>query len=206
MSFKKSSIEKSGFSWPSLKQWRRLPEILGRNEKRALFLFLVLAFCSSGFLIFGFYGENTETRPAVGGTYVEGLVGQPRFINPIYSSLNDADRDLTEILFSGLMKYNKEGEVIKDLANTFEIKEGGKIYEFSIKENVLWSDGKKLTVDDIIFTIETIQNPDYKSSLRAEWLGIETEKISDYEIRFKLKNPSFVFLESTTLKNQIQVF
>jgi len=200
MRFKKSSIEKSGFSWPTLAQWRKLPQVLSRNEKRALFLFVILAFCSSIFLGYNFYFSNTEVRPAVGGLHVEGVVGQPRFINPVYAPLNDVDRDLTEILFSGLMKYDKDGDIIEDLANSFEIQEGGKIYKFSLKENVLWSDGNKLTADDIVFTVETIQNPDYKSPLRAEWLGVEAEKISDYEIRFKLQKPSFVFLESTTLK------
>ncbi len=202
MSFKKFSIKnkKLGFSWPSLKQWRKLLQVLSKNEKRALFLLLTLASCSFIFLSFNFYFQNTEIKPARDGAYTEGIVGQPRFINPVYASLNDIDRDLTEILFSGLMKYDKEGKIVKDLADNFEIKEEGKIYEFSLKDNVFWSDGEKLTVDDLVFTVETIQNPDYKSSLRAEWLGIEIEKISDYEARFKLKKPSFVFLESTTLK------
>ncbi len=202
MSFKKFSIEnkKLGFSWPSLKQWRKLLQVLSKNEKRALFLLLTLALCSFIFLSFNFYFQNTEIKPARDGIYTEGIVGQPRFINPVYASLNDIDRDLTEILFSGLMKYDKEGKIVKDLADNFEIKEEGKIYEFSLKDNVFWSDGEKLTVDDLVFTVETIQNPDYKSSLRAEWLGIEIEKISDYEARFKLTKPSFVFLESTTLK------
>jgi len=169
MSFKKSSIEnkKSSFSWPTFTQWRKLPKVLTGNEKRALFLFLILAFLSFVFLSFNFYFKNTEIKPATNGTYVEGIVGQPRFINPIYAPLNDVDRDLTEILFSGLIKYDKEGKIIKDLANNFEIKEAGKIYEFSLRDNVFWSDGKKLTADDIVFTVETIQNPDYKSPLRA---------------------------------------
>ena len=139
MSFKKSSIKniKSGFSWPTLAQWRKLPEVLSKNEKRALFLFLILAFWSPIFLSLNFYFQNTEIRPAIGGVYVEGVVGQPRFINPIYAPLNDVDRDLVEILFSGLMKYDKEGKIVKDLANDFEIKEEGKVYEFSLKDNIL---------------------------------------------------------------------
>lgn len=200
MKFKRSPIEKSRFSWPSLAQWRKLPTVLNRKERRALFLFVILAIASFIFLSSKFYLKNTEVKPAKGGTYVEGMVGQPRFINPVYAPLNDVDRDLTEILFSGLMKYNSEGKIIKDLADDVEIRDGGKTYEFTIKDNVFWSDGEKLTVDDIIFTIETIQNPDYKSPLRAEWLGIGIERVSDYKIRFKLSKSSFVFLESTTLK------
>ena len=195
-----NSGNNSRFSLPTLKQWRKLPTVLGRNEKRALFLFIVLAFASFVFLSVKFYFKHTSLVPTEGGIYKEGLVGQPRFINTVYASLSDTDRDITEILFPALMKYNNEGKLIKDIATDFEVKDQAKTYDFSIKDNLFWSDGKKLTVDDIIFTIETIQNPDYKSPLRAEWLGVETEKLSDYKIRFKLKKPSAVFLESTTLK------
>ena len=200
MNLKNLSFEKIRSSLPALAQWKKLPQVLSKNEKRALFLFSILAFYSFLFLFHNFYLKNTIIKPAVGGTYVEGAIGQPRFINPVYAPLSDIDRDLTEILFSGLMKYDEKGKIVKDLADNFEIKEDGKIYEFSLKENALWSDGQKLTVDDVIFTIEIIQNSDYKSPLRGQWAGIETERISDYKIRFKLKKPSSVFLESTTLK------
>ena len=200
MSSKKPSSKKTRFSWPTIRQWKEFPKILNKKEKQAFSIFFILFILSSISLSFSFYNKNTEIKPAMGGIYTEGLVGQPRFINPVYAMTNDVDRDITEIVFSGLMKYNGEGNIVKDLAEDFEIKEDGKVYEFSTREGLLWSDGEKLTTDDIIFTIETIQNPDYKSPLRAQWLGVEIERISDYKIRFKLKKPSFVFLENTTLK------
>jgi ABC-type transport system substrate-binding protein len=184
----------------SFLQCKKLYSLFSETEKKMFFLFLVLALGSFAFLALHFYSEKTEIKPAVGGSYIEGLLKQPGFVNPLYAKPSDVDRDLTEILFSGLMQYDKEGKIVKDIADNVKIKEDGKIYEFSIKENVFWSDGKKLTVDDIIFTIQAIQSSDYKSPLRAEWLGVEIERISDYEIRFILKKPSFVFIESTTLK------
>jgi len=198
MSFRKKSNKKT--SLPSLRQWRKLPTILSKKEKRIFFIFVILFVCSTLFLASNFYLNKTEIKAAIGGTHIEGLVGQPRFINPVYAIANDTDRDLAEIIYSGLMKYDNEGKLVKDLAESFEVKDEGKTYEFKIKENVLWSDGEKLTADDIIFTIKTIQNSDYKSPLRAEWLGVEVEKVSEYQLRFKLLKPSFVFLESTTLK------
>jgi peptide/nickel transport system substrate-binding protein len=198
MSFRKKSNKKT--SLPSLRQWRKLPTILSKKEKRIFFIFVILFVCSTLFLASNFYLNETEIKAAIGGTHIEGLVGQPRFINPVYAIANDTDRDLAEIIYSGLMKYDNEGKLVKDLAESFEVKDEGKTYEFKIKENVLWSDGEKLTADDIIFTIKTIQNSDYKSPLRAEWLGVEVEKVSEYQLRFKLSKPSFVFLESTTLK------
>jgi len=186
--------------WPSWKQWQQFFKILKRGEKILFFIFLILASCSFIFLLITFYFENTQIKPASDGIYIEGLVGSPRFINPIYAQARDVDRDLTELIFSGLMKYNSKGEIVKDLAESFEPKDEGKIFEIYLKENITWHDGKPLSTEDVIFTIKTIQDSDFKSPLRAAWLGVEIEKISDLAIRFKLKNPSASFLENLTLK------
>ncbi len=186
--------------WPSKSQWRQFFKVLTKKERVAVSVFLFLFFGSFLFLAINFYFENTEIKPAEGGTYIEGVVGSPRYINPIYSESFDVDRDLVQLLFSGLMKYDSEGKIIPDLAVDYKISEEGKIYEFYLKENAVWHDGEALTADDVIFTIKTIQNPDFKSSLRVGWLGVEVEKISEKALRFKLKNPSAVFLENCTVK------
>lgn len=188
------------FSLPSRSQWKQIFKVFSKSEKKAVVIFFVLALLSSCFLVSNFYIKNTEIAPDFGGIHIEGVKGQPRFINPIYAGSNDVDRDLIGLLFSGLMKYDKEGNIIPDIAKSYQVKEEGKIYEFILKENIVWSDKQKFTTDDIIFTIKTIQNPDYKSSLRANWLGVEVEKISDKAIRFKLKKPYSGFLERLTLK------
>jgi len=185
--------------WPSKFQWRQFFKILSKKEKILFFVFLFLAFGSFLFLSNNFYLKNTEIKPAKGGTYIEGVVGSPRLINPIYPTY-DIDRDLIELIYSGLMKYNEEGKVVIDLAEEYKIIEDGKIFEFYLKENLFWSDGKSLTADDVIFTIRAVQNPSLKSPIRASWLGVKVEKISDLAIRFELNNPSAVFLENCTLK------
>ncbi|MDP1538978.1 MAG: ABC transporter substrate-binding protein, partial [bacterium] len=186
--------------WPSRSQWRQLFKVLNKKEKIIFFVFLFLVLGSLLFLSNSFYLKNTEIQPAKGGTYIEGLIGSPRLINPVYAQADDVDRDLTELIYSGLMKYNERGEIVPDLAKEYKILEDGKIFEFYLKEDLLWSDGKSLTTNDIIFTIKAIQNPSLKSPIRASWLGVEVEKISDLGIRFELRNPSVVFLENSTLK------
>ncbi|MDI6602574.1 MAG: ABC transporter substrate-binding protein [Patescibacteria group bacterium] len=184
----------------TLTGWQQFFKILSQKEKIIFSLFLFLFLVSFSFLSVTFYFKNTEIRPAVGGTFTEGLIGQPRFINPIFAPVSDVDQDLTELIFSGLMKYNLEGKIIPDLAENYQIFENGKIWEISLKKNLFWSNNIPLTVDDVIFTIETIQNPDIKSPLRPSWLGVTVKKISDSKIGFELKNPSSIFLENLTLK------
>jgi ABC-type transport system substrate-binding protein len=172
---------------------------LNRKERILFFIFLFSALISLTFLFINFYIQNTKIAPAKGGIFVEGMMGSPRFINPIYAPLNDVDRDLTELLFSGLLTYDEEGQVIPDLAECGTDSEGI-VYECYLKDNIYWHDGKKLTADDVTFTIRTIQDPEYKSPLRINWLEVDVERVSELGIRFSLKNPYFPFLENLTVK------
>lgn len=188
------------FQKPSRAQWKQLFKVFGPKEKILFLIFLILFVSSGIFLGITFYFQNTHIRPQVGGEYVEGIVGQPRLINPVYAPTSDVDRDLCELLFSGLMKYDSQGELTKDLAKQYKIKQGGQVYEFYLKKGIPWSDGEELTAQDVIFTVKAIQDPDYQSPLRAEWAGVKTEKISKLGVRFVLDKPSSAFLPNTTLK------
>ena len=192
---------KSNLKLPRLYQAKQFFKILQKKERRIFFSLFFLFLLSTVFLGTNFYVKNTKLEPAQGGTYVEGIIGQPRFINPIYASANDVDRDLTELIFSGLMKYDSEGRIVPDLADNCQIENGdNKVYSCTLRENVLWHDGFPFSADDVIFTVEISQNPDYNSSLMAPLFGVEAEKISNSKVRFKLKNPYAPFLETLTFK------
>ncbi len=188
--------------YPSLKQWGRFfkapQRFLNRTEKIFSLVFSAAFLVSLIYLAGSLYFNLTKIEPANGGVYIEGLVGQPRFINPIYARISDVDQDLTKLVFSGLLKYDGEGKLVPDLAKSYEAKEGDKIYDVYLNEKLAWSDGVPLTANDVVFTIETIQNPDYKSPLILDWLGVSVEKISDTAVRFRLKSPYASFPENLT--------
>ena len=186
--------------FPSFSQWKQVFKVLKKGEKIRLLAFSVIALASLYFLTTNFYASNTVIAPALGGEYTEGIVGQPRFINPIYGETNDVDRTLIELVFSGLMSYDSEGKITTHLAKDYEISEDGKTYEFWLAPDAYWHDGKRLTADDIIFTIKTIQTPDYKSPLRANWIDVEVQKTSESSVKFILKTPYNSFLENATVK------
>jgi len=185
---------------PSKKQCLKLFSVLDKKEKTYFLAFSGLFLVSFVFLATDLYLKNTKVEPALGGKITEGVVGQPRFINPVLAPVNDVDRDLTALTFAGLMKYSDQGQIVPDLAQSYEVSSDGKTWHVLLKPGLVFQDNSPLTVDDVIFTVKAIQNPDYKSPLRPSWLGIEMEKISDLEIRFKLKNPYPAFLEDLTLK------
>lgn len=186
--------------FPKFSQWKQIFKILKGTERTFFLVFVALFLSSAIYLAIDFYINNTNVAPAYSGTYTEGVVGQPRFINPIYGETNDVDRTLIDLIYSGLMTYDKDGKIVNDLVKGYQLSETGKIYTFQLKDNLYWQDGIALTADDVIFTIKTIQNSDYKSPLRANWLDVDAKKTSDKSFTLSLNAPYNSFLENCTLK------
>ncbi len=136
--------------------------------------------------------------PIKGGSLTEGLVGAPRFINPLLATA-DTDKDLTSLIYSGLMKIGSNGNVTADLAKSYSISKDETVYDFILKDNLYFQDGTKLTTNDIEFTIKKAQDPNLKSPRRASFFDVKVEKISDKEIKFTLTKPYGTFLENLTL-------
>ena len=185
---------------PSFSQWKQIFKILKGTERAIFLIFVVLAFASAICLAVILYIDNTKIAPAYSGVYTEGVVGQPRFINPIYGETNDVDRTLIDLIYSGLMTYDKDGKLVNDLVKDYQVSENGRIYTFTLKDKIYWQDGISLTTDDVIYTIKTIQNSDYKSPLRANWLDVDVKKISDKSFSFSLNSSYNSFLENCTVK------
>src|SRR3989344_2059084 len=186
--------------FPTSSQWKQIFKVLTKKETIVFLVFSVIAICSLLVFLVSFYFNNTKVVPDFGGSFTEGVVGQPRLINPIYGETNDIDRSLVDLMFSGLMTYDNQGQLVEDLAKNYTVSDDGKLYDFQLKDNIFWSNGQPLTIDDIVFTIKTIQNSDYKSPLRANWLDVNVQKVSDQSIRFILKVPYNSFLDNLTVK------
>ncbi|MCX6788289.1 MAG: ABC transporter substrate-binding protein [Candidatus Jorgensenbacteria bacterium] len=132
--------------------------------------------------------EKGASAPVRGGSYTEGVVGQPIMINPIFSS-NQTDRDISALVYSDMTS----------LISDWKISDDGREYSVKLKEGLVWSDKEPLTSDDIIFTIQTIQNPDARSALIKDWQGVEMERVSQLQVKFILPSPYVFFTKN--LKN-----
>jgi peptide/nickel transport system substrate-binding protein len=135
--------------------------------------------------------------PTQGGELNEGVVGLPRLINPVLAFTN-TDQDITALVYAGLMKYDN-GELVPDLAESYSVSSDGLTYIFTLKPNLEFQDGTPLTADDVIFTVQEIQNAALKSPRQADWANISVSKISDTQVQFVLKQPYAPFLSNTTV-------
>lgn len=165
-----------------------------------VFLTAVIVFTSTH-ATYLFYHDNTEVLPAEGGIYAEGLVGQINLINPVFANQNPIDADITKLVFAGLMKYDaQENTIVDDLA-THTLSSDKKTYTFTIRDNVYFHDGEKLTADDVLFTFrDVIQNEAFKNEmLRRDFTGITIEKIDTQTVTFTLPKPYKFFLTNLTI-------
>jgi len=138
------------------------------------------------------------TVPANGGSLTEGIVGSPRFVNPLLA-LTDADRDLTALTYAGLMGLDGEGNLVPVIAERYRVSEDGLEYTFSLREDAKFSDGTPVTADDVVFTVEKAQDPALRSPELANWANIRAEALDTRTVVFTLPKPYAPFLVDTTL-------
>jgi peptide/nickel transport system substrate-binding protein len=170
--------------------------ILSTKEK-IFFYFLIILFASSAITwAMLFYLSKTKAIPAYGGEYIEGIVGQPTYINPLLSQSNDVDGDLSQIIYNGLLEYDGQGNLRPDLAESYDMSDDKTTYTFHLRKDVTWHDGVSFTAQDVLFTINIISDPAYKSPLRSDWQGISTDLIDDYTVEFKIESPYAGFLNN----------
>lgn len=165
---------------------------------------IVIAALSS-LLVVGLLGRlalatTAVSSPLDGGTYVEAVIGTP--VQPI-PLLNDpltdpAGRDLGALLFDGLTRLGADGLPEPALARDWQVDSGGEVYTFNLRRDVTWHDGHPFTADDVLFTLQAIQDPDFSGdpALANLWRNVLVDRLDAYTIRCTLNAPYAPFLSS----------
>lgn len=183
---------------PSRSQLRYINNLLSFKERVTIGVSVLLMILSVGFIVTYNYFSTTEAVPTISGEYTEAIVGYPEYINPILAQTNDVDLDIARLVFSSLFKRTKDQRLESDLVTDYEISEDQLTYTLYLRRDAYWHDGTPLTADDVIFTVEAIQDPNWQSPLEPSLRGVEAEKIDDYTLTLKLDEPFAPFLSALT--------
>jgi ABC-type transport system substrate-binding protein len=167
-------------------------------------LIAVLVFLISGtsYYLYGRYiREHSDLIPVDGGIYTEGVVGRPAFLNPVLLIGNSIDKDVSQLIFSGLTRYNPHTGQIEDDIATSQKSNDNLTYTFTIVPDAKWHDGKVVSADDVVYTYETVlQNEDFiNASLRQSFSDVEITKIDERSVSFTLKEANSFFLANVTV-------
>ncbi len=183
---------------PSFAQMRYLPRLLGQRLRLVLWLSVGVLVIASALLGGRWYYRSTELVPQYGGSYTEGVVGLPQYINPILAPLSDVDSDIAKLVFSSMFRYDDNQQLQPDLVTNYVISDDQLTYTFFLRSNAQWHDGEKLTVDDILYTIGAIQDPLYQSPLFSSLNGVQAVKLDDYSFSLTLSETYAPFLSTLT--------
>ena len=144
--------------------------------------------------------QVVTVQPATGGVYTEALIGSFGRLNPLLNLYNPADRDVNRLIFNGLVSFDDRGLPQGDLAESWGISQDGTIYNFSIREEATWHDGRPVTSEDVVFTLDLMRSEEFPTpqDIREFWDEIEVKDLDDKTLQFRLPEPFAPFLDYLT--------
>ena len=108
----------------------------------------------------------------------------------------ESEKSFEQLAFSQLYDIDESGSLKGDLAETVSTKDNYRNFDIKIRKNVKWSDGERLTADDVIFTIKLLKEQSLNTSNFKVWKNVEVSKKDDYEISVKVPTNSSSILYS----------
>jgi peptide/nickel transport system substrate-binding protein len=135
---------------------------------------------------------KAEARP-----YVEGVLGSPTSVSPL-TARTQADRDLVALVFAGLVRNGPNGTLVPDLAERWSVDASGKTWTVDLRQDAHWQDGEPVTSDDVVFTIQTLQDPSYTGPSSSSWTEVDVAAHGPYQVTFTLTTPLGGFLQALT--------
>ncbi|MBI5220552.1 MAG: hypothetical protein HY978_01790 [Candidatus Liptonbacteria bacterium] len=127
---------------------------------------------------------RSQVVPTRGGTFTEGMVGQPALVNPVLAK-SEVDRALVRLTFRNLSDLAEKVEALPDKSH--------RVWRIRLREGQVWQNGQKVISDDVVFTIQRIQDPAGGSPLASSWQGVAVQRLSELEIQFSLALPYAFF-------------
>jgi peptide/nickel transport system substrate-binding protein len=150
--------------------------VLGRGLRLSL---LVLAFFICSYAFAQDYGD----------AIVVGSIADARTLIPILAS-DSASSDACGMIFNGLVKYDKDINLVGDLAESWKIKKGGRVLIFYLRKNVTWHDGHPFTAHDVEFTYKKLIDPKIKTPYSGDFERVKAFRVLDnYRIKITYKEP-----------------
>jgi len=173
---------------------------LSRRERLAFSIALTLAMIGAIGGLIALYLRTTVPIPTYGGSITEGVVGKPFAIHPFIPDGSPADAIIEQLVYSSLFKADGNGNVMPDLAEEYEFLEDNNQYIVSLRSKLFWHDGKPLTSEDILFTVQLIKNPETNHPLYSLYRDINVEALTPRSISFTLPKSFSFFPQYLTFK------
>lgn len=136
-------------------------------------------------------GFSTRNIPnaVTGDALVQASLGDATGL--IYNITSDsASHDVAANIYNGLVKYDKDLNIVGDLADSWDIDDDGKVITFHLHKGVKWHDGKPFTAEDVAFTYKFMIDPKTPTSYDADFRLVKRLEVLDlYTVRVTYGQP-----------------
>jgi peptide/nickel transport system substrate-binding protein len=150
----------------------------------------------------GGVGVVGTPQPVEGGVYTEALIGNLQRLNPFLDDSNSVDRDVDNLIYTGLIKFDSYGMAQPDVAKSIGVSQDGLLYNITLRDDVLWHDGLPLTTADVIYTIDLIRQGggDVTGDQQSLWNSVEATAFDDYNMQLVLPESFAPFMDYLAFK------
>ncbi len=127
-----------------------------------------------------------EEVPECGGSIILGTIGEPSNLLP-YMASDASSSEVSGLLHTSLLEYDKDLNIIDCAAESHEILEGGRLMRFKIRDGIFWEDGEQLTAGDVEFTYKLMTDPKTPTAYAADFLMIKELNVTgrlSFEVRY----------------------
>ena len=163
---------------------------------RVISLFILVCFSlgcgkgkEEGLLPGGAKCPPVKGQPAYGDLLIQGSIGDASNLIPMLAS-DSASHDISGLIFNGLLKYDKDLNLVGDLAESWEVSGDGLTITFKLRKGVKWQDGQEFTAEDIMFGFQTILNPNTRTAYAGDYKEVKEAFVVDrYTFRVIYKRP-----------------
>ena len=123
-----------------------------------------------------------------GGSFTEATIGRVNSMNPLFATTN-TEKVLSKLMFATLVTVDYSGHPGPGLAKSVRAEEDGKVWKLNLRDGLQWSDGEPLTNEDVLFTIQLIQDQTVNSIYESNLKNVKVSEDESGEIIFTLPAP-----------------
>ncbi len=130
-----------------------------------------------------------ESKPAYGDMIIIGSIGDASVLLPVLAS-DSASGDINGLIYNGLVRYDRDINLIGELAEKWEISEDKLTIRFFLKKDVKWHDGKPFTSKDVEYTYKVYVDPKTPTAYSTDFLRVkEFRVLDDYTLEVVYEKP-----------------
>jgi peptide/nickel transport system substrate-binding protein len=121
---------------------------------------------------------SAANTPAYGDIMVEGSIGDASNLIPLLAS-DSTSHEIAGMIFNGLIKYDRDLNIVGDLAESWEISKDGLVITFRLRKDVRWHDGGPFTAEDVLYTYEVTIDPKTPTAYAGDFLKVKKAEVLD---------------------------